>query len=410
MKNASQAVNTRKSQWFTKYRTGSAFAPLRPAMFALTIGMAIAVSSTRADASCQEACLPNQSTAFGESALVSGPTSSGNTAVGYEALFNTTANDNTGIGKLSMFGNTTGVANTALGSSSLQFNISGSNNTATGQSALANNTSGNLNTASGVAALGNNSTGSNNCAIGFEALADGQTGHDNVAMGYLCLRAVTSGGSNVALGSSAGINVTTGSNNIEFSNAGTSGDNGVIRIGTSGVQTSTFVAGIRGVVVGGGQPVAVSASGQLGIKGSSARFKDAIKPMGNASEAILSLHPVSFRYKKELDPSNSPQFGLVAEEVAKSSPDLVVMDEAGKPFTVRYEEVNAMLLNEFLKEHQKVAAQDSVITDLRSTVAREEKQVASLIATVKAQEAEIRSVAALVRSGDRQGQLVSNSQ
>ena len=146
---------------------------------------------------------------------------------------------------------------------------------------------------------------------------------------------------------------------------------GTFRIGTSGTQTATFIAGIRGVAIAGAQPVGVNTSGQLGVRASSARFKEAIKPMGAVSAALLSLNPVTFRYKKQLDPTGASQFGLVAEEVAKVSSDLVTMDDQGEPLTVRYDEVNAMLLNEFLKEHRNVR-------ELQSTVATQQAQIKAL--------------------------------
>jgi predicted ribosome quality control (RQC) complex YloA/Tae2 family protein len=168
------------------------------------------------------------------------------------------------------------------------------------------------------------------------------------------------------LGYSAGANLTAGDNNIDIGNAGLAGEAGVIRIGTIGTQTATFIAGIRGVPIIGGTEVGVNASGQLGVRASSERFKDAIKPMDKASEAILALKPVTFRYKHDLDPAGIPQFGLVAEQVEKVNPDLVARDDEGKPYTVRYEAVNAMLLNEFLKEHRKVE-------ELEAKLAKEEK-------------------------------------
>ena len=166
------------------------------------------------------------------------------------------------------------------------------------------------------------------------------------------------------MGYSAGANLTAGDNNIDIGNAGVAGEAGVIRIGTIGTQTATFIAGIRGVPIIGGTEVGVNASGQLGVRASSARYKNAIKPMDKASEAILALKPVTFRYKHDLDPKGIPQFGLVAEDVEKVNPDLVARDDQGKPYTVRYEAVNAMLLNEFLKEH-KVQEQQATIIELK---------------------------------------------
>jgi len=185
------------------------------------------------------------------------------------------------------------------------------------------------------------------------------------------------GRNNIALGYQAGHNLTTGNYNIDIGNDGVAGESAIIRIGTGGTQTATFIAGIReaalahGVAVG----VGITTDGQLGVRASSARFKEAIKPMDKASEAILSLRPVTFRYKKELDPKATPQFGLVAEEVAKVDPDLVARDAVGKPFTVRYDEINAMLLNEFLKEHRKVEEQGAEIAELKAALAKQAAQI-----------------------------------
>ena len=165
----------------------------------------------------------------------------------------------------------------------------------------------------------------------------------------------------------------TGDYDILIGNAGVANESNTIRVGSLGTQTATYIVGIRGVALGGIQQVGVNAQGQLRIRSSSARFKEAIKPMGEQSAAILSLHPVSFRYKKELDPSGDAQFGLVAEDVAKVAPELVVRDEQGKPLSVRYEEVNAMLLNEFLKEHRKVK-------ELEANAVLQQKQIETLTA------------------------------
>ena len=197
----------------------------------------------------------------------------------------------------------------------------------------------------------------------------------------------TTGSSNIALGATAGSNLTTGSNNIDIGALGVAGEANTIRIGKSGTQKKTFIAGIRGVTVASGVGVIVGTTGQLGTVVSSARFKEAIKPMDKASEAILALKPVTFRYKQELDPDGIPQFGLVAEQVEKVNPDLVVRDEDGKVMTVRYEAVNAMLLNEFLKEHRNVAEQQkqgcNSSSELKTTVAQQQKQIEALTATVQ---------------------------
>jgi trimeric autotransporter adhesin len=185
---------------------------------------------------------------------------------------------------------------------------------------------------------------------------------------------------NIALGSNAGANLTTGSNNIDIGNRGVAGDAAKIRIGKVGTQTATFIAGIHGVTVASGVGVVVASNGQLGTVTSSARFKEAIKPMDKASEAILALKPVTFRYKPEIDPKNVPQFGLVAEQVEKVNPDLVVHDSDGKPYTVRYEAVNTMLLNEFLKEHRRLEKQGK---QFDAKFAQQQKQIEALTAIVQ---------------------------
>jgi hypothetical protein len=192
-----------------------------------------------------------------------------------------------------------------------------------------------------------------------------------MADGSFALSNNTTGSSNIALGYQAGSNLTTGNNNIDIGNAGVAGESKRIRIGTAGTQTKTFIAGISGVTVASGVGVIVGSNGQLGTVVSSERLKQAIKPMDKASEAILALRPVTFHYKHEFDPQGIPQFGLVAEQVEKVNPALVARDEQGKPYTVRYEAVNAMLLNEFLKEHHKVEEQQATISQVKATVAKQ---------------------------------------
>jgi hypothetical protein len=274
-----------------------------------------------------------------------------NTAEGTNALLHlTSGTGNTANGNNALRSNTTGSFNTANGASALFSNTTGSQNTANGVNALRNNTTGNFNTANGDSALQNNTTASHNTATGEGALLG------------------TTGDNNIALGAVAGANLTTGSNNIHIGNRGAVGESGHIRIGTVGTQTATFVAGIRGVTVAGGVGVIVGTNGQLGTTTSSKRFKEAIKPMDKASEAILALKPVTFRYKHELDPEGIPQFGLVTEQVEKVNPDLVVRDEQGKVYTVRYEAVNAMLLNEFLKEHAAFVREQRKVEQLEKQV------------------------------------------
>jgi len=321
---------------------------------------------------CQEGCIGvgSSNTALGGDALINVATGLGqdNTAIGYNAMFTlVNGQSNTAVGFKTLYYNTDGSNNTAVGIEPLFNNATGSWNTAIGDFPLYSNTTGNYNTATGSWSLYFNTRGSSNTADGYRALQN-SIGDQNTATGYRALGSNTSGDNNIALGFQAGLNLTTGSKNIDIGNPGVTGEANTIRIGTAGTQTETFVAGISGVTVGGGVAVVIDASGQLGTSTSSARYKEAIRPMDEASEAILSLQPVSFRYKKELDPKGIPQFGLVAEDVAKVNPNLVARDDEGKPYTVRYEAVNAMLLNEFLKEHKKVEALEAELQSLKSTV------------------------------------------
>jgi trimeric autotransporter adhesin len=212
------------------------------------------------------------------------------------------------------------------------------------------------------------------------------------------------------LGYNAGANLTTGDNNIDIGNDGVAGEANTIRIGTKGTQKATFIAGIRGATVGGGATVVVNPAGKLGVAPSSARFKEEIKPMDKASEAILGLKPVTFHYKKELDPEAIPQFGLVAEDVAKVNPDLVVRDADGKVYTVRYDAVNAMLLNEFLKAHRKVEEQEATITQLKATVAKQEATAANQQKQIEALTAGLQKVSAQIEVTKPAPQVVNNDQ
>ncbi len=259
----------------------------------------------------------------------------------------------------------------------------------------------NGNTAIGIGAS-TNTTGYANTATGTEALFFNTTACCNTAYGFAALFNNTIGGSNIALGNNAGFNLTTGSNNIDIGNAGLAGDSGYIRIGVSGVQTKTFIAGISGAS-GTGNPVVINANGRLGVRPSSQRFKDEIKPMDEASEAILALKPVTFRYKKEIDPDRTAEFGLVAEDVENVNLALVARDADGKAFTVRYEAVNAMLLNEFLKEHRKVQ-------QLEANDAEQQREIKALVATVKEQAAQIQKVSAQLEVSKSAPQTVLNNQ
>jgi Chaperone of endosialidase len=327
-------------------------------------------------------------TALGGGALFVNSTGGFNTATGVSALQNnTTAFNNTATGFQALFDNTTGGNNTATGLQALTSNSTGGNNTATGFQALFANSSGGFNTADGWQTLANNTTAFSNVGTGFQALLSTTSGSANTGCGSQALTSNTTGGGNtaagaqalfsnngsrnIAVGVQAGADLTTGSDNIDIGNRGIVGESSTIRIGT--VQTATFIAGISGASVVDGDAVFVLGNGKLGTVTavSSARFKEEIKPMNQASEVILALKPVTFRYKKEFDAARTPRFGLVAEEVEKINPDLVKRDREGKVQTVRYDAVNAMLLNEFLKEHRKVE-------ELGAIIAKQQKQIEAL--------------------------------
>jgi hypothetical protein len=334
-------------------------------------------------------------TANGALALISNTTGAFNTATGDQALLRNTFGDyNTANGYLALTNNIDGPGNTATGAYALAFNSSGEANTATGVAALFINTIGGNNTADGWNALNVNTTGSGNTATGYKALINSTTGDNNTAVGNLALALNSTGSGNIALGAAAGFNLTTGDNNIDIGNVGVAAESDTIRIGTVGTHAATYVAGIFGATVTDGAPVLVDTSGHLGTAVSSARFKNDIKPMDKASEAILALKPVTFHYKT--DTKGTPQFGLIAEEVAKVSPALVLPDKEGKPFTVRYEAVNAMLLNEFLKEHCKVEEQQATIAKLKSTVAQQQKGMETFAVQLKDQAAQILKVSAQI--------------
>jgi trimeric autotransporter adhesin len=332
-------------------------------------------------------------TGAGSESLYNNTTGARNTASGSFALqSNTTGDNNTAIGIQALSSNTTGASNTAIGAYALNLNASGALNTASGGQALSNNATGNYNTADGFSALFFNTTGTTNTADGYLALYSNTTGGNNTATGVNALINNTTGNANIALGVNAGQNLTTGNNNIDIGNAGVAGESNRIRIGTKGTQQATFIAGISGKTVAGGVNVIIDSNGHLGTIVSSERFKDAIKPMDKASEAILALKPVTFRYKHELDPDGIPQFGLVAEQVEKVSPDLVARDDQGKPYTVRYEAVNAMLLNEFLKEHRTVQELKSTVAKQEAIAVQQQTEIKALTASLKEQGSQIQKV------------------
>src|SRR5215211_7086076 len=323
-----------------------------------------------------------------------------NTAIGAAALlFNTAGSLNTAVGTQALFSNTAGSLNTAVGDRALFSNNTGSGNTAMGEEALLRNTTGTSNTATGNAAQLGNSDGSSNTATGNAALQNNISGNNNTAIGQGALYYSTGNG-NTALGASAGDYVTTANNVIAIGSAG------------ANVSDSCYIGKIFGATI---EPtsalnVMIDSSGKLGTTASSKRFKEEIQPMDKASETILALRPVTFRYKSY---KNSPlQFGLIAEEVADVNPDLVARDKDGEIYTVRYEQVNAMLLNEFLKEHKRVAEQRATITELKRDFqmvsAQQQKEIQILSAQLKEQAAQIQKVSAQVEMGKPMPRMAAN--
>ena len=297
-----------------------------------------------------------------------------NTALGEFALAsNTTGSDNTSVGAFSCNANRTGNSNTAVGSFALISNITGDVNTAIGSGTMPNNTSGNANTAVGVNALNSNTTGGSNTALGFQALFSNTTALNNTAVGAGAL-ALGRGTGNIGLGFQAGRNVTNGSNNIHIGNIAPGDESNTIRIGTT--QTATFLAGVDGVTIPSGSQVFIDSNGQLGTFTSSLRFKEDVADMGNTSDSLMKLRPVTFHYKT--DGSHLLQYGLIAEEVAKVYPDLVQYDDQGKPFTVRYHLINVMLLNELQKEHGRTQELQAQVTEQKAQLEEQEARLKRL--------------------------------
>jgi hypothetical protein len=306
-------------------------------------------------------------TAVGFAALVNATTGGVNTALGADALLeNTTGGFNTATGSCAMCSNTNDYYNTATGFYSLLGNTTGSQNTATGTSALDANTIGSENVATGQAALYSNSNGSYNTADGYTALYNNTTGSVNTAFGDYGLYSATTGQNNIAVGNQAGYNVTIGSNNIEIGSLGTAAESKTVRIGTQGTQTATYIAGITGTPMTGGQAVnvVVSSSGQLGVRPSSAGYKKDIQPLSNHSQGLWQLRPVTFRYKQ--DPQGERQYGLIAEQVAKVYPELVVRDTKGEVESVQYEELIRLMLNEMQRQRDEVQHQQAALNALKA--------------------------------------------
>jgi Chaperone of endosialidase len=372
--------------------------------------------------------------AFGIYALLSNGAANFNTGVGAGVLLSSTANENTALGAGALLSNIDGDSNTAVGAFAL-FNENatggspnGVSNNAIGRQALFSDTTGSFNQAMGVNALLRNDVGSGNIAIGDDA-GTNITGNSNVTVGSGAFgtgTGITTGNNNAVLGNGAGLGVTIGSNNVLLGQGtgsdihttsgnvyigagvnppGPAFESNTIRIADSsapaaGTNSQVFIGGIFGATISAANAiVGVNANGQLGTAASSARYKKDIESMGESSEVIFSLRPVSFHYKG--DETNLPCFGLIAEEVAKVNRDLILLDKEGKPLTVRYEQINAMLLNEFLKEHKKVEAQQATISELKN-------EVQTVVAQLKEQAAQIQKVSAKLEVSKPAPQVVVN--
>jgi hypothetical protein len=330
--------------------------------------------------------------AFGWFALFADTDASFNTAVGVGALLFNNASENTAVGAAALLFNTTGSDNNAVGSAALLNNVTGTFNNAHGRSALTANLDGGQNNAFGDLALTSNVSGSGNTAIGDDALVSA-TGDSNVGVGDEAGNSITTGSNNTCVGAGAGVGIVDGTD--------------IIAIGTpaagifANFGPSCFIGGINEPTGDPGSTVAVliDSNNNLGTSASTRRVKHDIKPMDKASEVILALKPVTFKYN--YDVKNTPCFGLVAEDVAEVDRDLVVLDKEGRPKTVRYEQVNAMLLNEFLKEHKKVEEQQASISQLKG-------EMQTMVAQLKEQAAQIQKVSAQLEVNKPAPQVVAN--
>jgi len=364
-------------------------------MTILPVLACLALLPAQAVSPAPDGCYPNLTTAEGCGALNALTSGTGNTALGWRALLSTTTGGfNTGVGAGALALNNGG-SNTAVGVAALLLNTAGSNNTAVGTGTLLNNAT-DRNTAVGANALNADNTGTDNCGVGFEALTSDTTGGANTAVGRGALDQNVTGNFNTAIGKDAG-GLATGSGNVYI---------GHLVVGVGGENNHTYIRNIENTSVNGMGADIVTidlTTGLLGHASSSRRYKEDIKTMDKTSEALYQLHPVTFRYKKEIDRTQSTAFGLIAEEVAKVNPNLIARNSQGQPESVHYEMVNAMLLNEFLKAHQKLEAQDATIAELKSTVAQQQKGMEALTAQVQ-------KVSAQIEVNNRAPQLTANNE
>ena len=290
------------------------------------------------------------------------------------ALWANNADGNTAVGATALGNNTTGVQNTAAGTQALMSNTDGDNNTSYGFAALSENTTGYQSIAIGASALRSNTVGDDNTVTGHLALSGNTTGNSNTAVGGGALAHNTTGDGNTAVGNAAGLLATDGDGNVYI---------GAHMHGVAGEDNTTYIRNVYDSQATA-RIVYVNANNKIGTLSSSRRYKEDVTPMDKASEALFALKPVTFRYKKEIDHARALSFGLIAEEVAEISPDLIIRDRDGKPETVRYDAVNAMLLNEFLKAHRTVQEQKAIVAQLKqdfhSKLAEQQKQIEALSA------------------------------
>jgi len=339
----------------------------------------------------------DRNSAFGYQAL--GGETSDSSAFGWKALgSNISGTDNSAFGASALGSNTTGYANAAFGQNALSANLNGHANSAFGQNALSSNTIGYANSAFGQNALSSITTGFDNSAFGENALSSNvgeansafgrsalqdSTGSANTAVGRTALARLVGGSNNVAIGAGAGFFQTGGSNNIYIANnaSGGAGLSGEILIGTVGTHTQAIIAGIHGRLTPSGISVLVNSNGVLGTTTSSGRFKQDVQDMSEASEMLMALRPVRFRYREAVAEGESIlEYGLIAEEVAEVAPELVAYDGEGQPFSVRYHVLPSLLLNEMQKHQRTIEEQARVIEKQTERNQAQEAQLATLAA------------------------------
>ena len=303
-----------------------------------------------------DASVAGANTAFGDSALVAETDGFANSAFGAFALRD----------------NTSGYGNSAFGQGAMKRSVTGYQNSAFGGEALGSNTSGHDNSVFGLT-MGSNTTGSGNSAVGVSALEQNTTGSNNVAIGQHAIWQNTTGSENVAIGPGAGAPLVTGSNNVYLAsdNIGAAAESNTIRIGSPATQSAAFLAGVSGTNLGAQPQVVVNGEGRLGVNASSRRFKTDIRPIGSVLDRLMELRPISFRYRHgDVRGPNPVQYGLLAEQVAKIYPNLVARGRDGRPYTVLYQELPALLLGQVQRQQRQIAHQQRQIEWLFQQIRR----------------------------------------